>query len=166
MLVLHVGASTWATLHRHALPRTPVGERVDVVERSSAVPVGPTPADTNVVRRPGEPGLVVLWATWCRACMQVWRQLVASRDAGHPIPVTAIALGDDAEEIRGYTKRRIVPAGILRSPQTTPGRFGVRTIPLILALDGENRLVAAFAQLNRKRTEQVARWIAASKPSG
>ncbi len=100
ILALHVGASAWAVRERYALPRIEIGEEIDAVPilaEAELVSQDRSPMiDADVIERPG---VVVLWATWCRACKRVWNALNAGRRHGMEFPVTAVALADDQQAI-------------------------------------------------------------------
>jgi thiol-disulfide isomerase/thioredoxin len=88
----------------------------------------------------GKPLLLFFWATWCKACKAALPELLATARNRN---LTILAITDDSEANleRFLAVPREFPALIARDPGRQLGaRFGVRSLPSFVLLDGQGRV--------------------------
>lgn len=82
---------------------------------------------------------VVLWASWCRACYDLFPALdvVAASGDGRTLSITAIAVDEDPEKVRVAAGRLPGRVRVLwdRGAERLGERLGVEELPTILILD-------------------------------
>ncbi|HSM93661.1 MAG TPA: TlpA disulfide reductase family protein [Anaeromyxobacteraceae bacterium] len=107
------------------------------------------PLDLGVVNLAGEPvavggpddhvRAVVLWATWCRSCFQLFPALdvLATGDAARGLAVHAISVDEDLEKVREALPRIPPRVRVLwdRGAERLGERLGVEELPTVLILD-------------------------------
>jgi thiol-disulfide isomerase/thioredoxin len=107
------------------------------------------PLDLGVVDLDGAPAavggaddqvrVVVLWATWCGSCQQLFPALdvLASGDGQRGLSVVAIAVDEDLSKLREAAAR--VPRGVHvlwdRGAERLGERLGVEELPTIIVID-------------------------------
>lgn len=107
------------------------------------------PLDLGVVTLSGEPvavggadpsvRVVVLWATWCRSCFQLFPALdvLAEGAGGRALSIHAISVDEDPEKIKEALPRVPQRVRVLwdRGAERLGERLGIEALPTILILD-------------------------------
>jgi thiol-disulfide isomerase/thioredoxin len=107
------------------------------------------PLDLGVVDLSGEPvavggadgrvRAVVLWATWCRSCFQLFPALdvLASGGADGRFAVHAISVDEDVEKVREALGRIPPRVRVLwdRGAERLGERLGIEELPMVLIID-------------------------------
>ncbi len=108
----------------------------------------------------GQPTLVVFWATWCHACHEVL-PLVADLGTRHGARLVAIHAHDEA---RRSDARKALTALSRDYELRTDGtalatQLGVTSLPTILLLDGDGRLVSTSVGLDTASHSRLSRAL-------
>jgi thiol-disulfide isomerase/thioredoxin len=82
---------------------------------------------------------VVLWATWCRSCFQLFPALdvLAEGARGRGLSVVAISVDEDPEKVREATERLPPRVQILwdKGAERLGERLGIEELPTVLVID-------------------------------
>lgn len=93
----------------------------------------------------GEPVVLVVWASWCRACpgqAEPLRKLAASRERPE---VLTVATQDDEAAARRFVEGSGVDVPTIADPDgRVAARLGVRELPTTFFLTGEHRVASVW----------------------
>lgn len=143
---------------RPALPRAAIlGKPIDLGAVSlDGEPVAVGGADGRV-------RTVVLWATWCRTCFQLFPALdvLAAGGEGRALAVHAISVDEDREKVRAALPR--IPSRIRvlwdRGAERLGERLGVEELPMVLVIDRRGVLRYVHEGADERLVGQIDREV-------
>jgi thiol-disulfide isomerase/thioredoxin len=95
----------------------------------------------------GKPVLIDFWATWCPPCRDLIPGIekVHKKYRGKGLVVLGISLDDgDWDSVKAFMTQAGITYPVLKGDEDVTSRFQVRTIPLVVLINKEGRIVSRY----------------------
>lgn len=91
----------------------------------------------------GKPTVIDFWATWCQPCHEVQRKLATIKDK-YGEQVNILGVSDESPEVIRRFLQRYPARYAMASDTTSRSMYAVHSIPLVVVLDAEHRVVSVL----------------------
>lgn len=155
--VASAGATPMAPAN-HAAPMALIGKELPAILLHSTTGQTETLAGAD-----GKPTVLVLWSTWCQACLHETAQLTtwadSRKDVGLEIVNVDGLMGDepDLEKVSAQAKKIGVTGPVWTTRVADLPKLGVRTCPVSLVVDAKG--IVKAAREGYKGADEMNQWL-------
>ncbi|MCB9655982.1 MAG: TlpA family protein disulfide reductase [Deltaproteobacteria bacterium] len=106
--------------------------------------------------------LLDLWATWCAPCeasLPFYASLL-QRFSGQGLAVLALSVDEHEDDVRAFLEQHPVPFDVARLEDgTLASRFGANTMPTLLIVGRDGRVIVRHCGFEDRDRVQLERWV-------